>query len=177
MKNIVLRFGLISGGIVSTFMAISMIYFHNCTDGMDFSMSMVIGYLSMILAFSMMFVAVKSYRDKENGGMISFGKAFRISFLIAVIASTMYVVTWAVVYKTVMPDFMEVYTSKMMETAKNTLTETEFKLKVAEMQEFKEMYKNPIYFTLMTYSEILPVGLLVALITAVVLKRKQPVVQ
>ena len=35
------------------------------------------------------------------------------------------------------------------------------------------MYATPVGFTLLTYAEILPVGILVSLVAALVLKRKQ----
>ena len=64
----------------------------------NFNGSMVVGYSAMILAFSFVFVGVKNFRDKENAGVITFGKAFQIGFLIALIASSMYVITWMVDY-------------------------------------------------------------------------------
>ena len=41
-----------------------------------------------------------------------------------------------------------------------------------EMSEFAEMYKNPVYVVLFTYMEILPVGILFSLVTALIMKRK-----
>lgn len=172
MKGIVLRYGLLSGTIVSLIMATSMIYFHKFNEGIDFSWSMIIGYSSMVIAFSMIFVAIRAFRDNINSGIISFGKALLIAFLVVLISSTMYVVTWAIVYKTVMPDFMEKYTSSMLEELKKTVSETEWKMKEKEMEEFKNMYNKPFYFAMMTYSEIIPVGLIIAFIAAGIMKRR-----
>ena len=41
-----------------------------------------------------------------------------------------------------------------------------------EMTDFAVMYKNPFFNALMTYAEILPVGLIVTLISSFILKRK-----
>ena len=38
--------------------------------------------------------------------------------------------------------------------------------KTAEMAQFKEMYKDQIFVVLITYSEVLPAGLLVTLISS-----------
>ncbi len=173
MKKNVLVFGLISGAVVSLTMAISMISLsknHKCELGNG---TMVIGYLSMLVAFSLIYVAVKNYRDKQNGGLISFGKAFTMGLFIALIASTMYVIVWAFVYHYFMPDFMDRYAAQMIESAKATANAAELQVKIAEMDKYKEMYKNPLFFALMTYAEILPVGLLVSLITGFILKRKE----
>jgi hypothetical protein len=133
---------------------------------------MLIGYLSMLIAFSLIFVAVKTYRDKQNGGVISFGSALKMGLLIALIASTMYVISWALVYNLYLPDFMDKYVESMIKQAKPE----ELQAVTKQAQEYKNMYKNPLMFTFMTYMEILPVGLIVSLITALILKRKTAVI-
>jgi hypothetical protein len=85
----------------------------------------------------------------------------------------MYVVTWAIVHNTVMPDFMDKYAAATLEKARATATPEEFSSMSKEMEEYKAMYKSPAGFALMTYAEIVPVGLIVSLITALVLKRRK----
>lgn len=170
MKKIILTNGLISGFIVSVFLLGSMAY---CYSSNNFNGSMVVGYSAMILAFSFVFVGVKNFRDKENDGIISFGKAFQIGFLIALIGSTMYVITWMVDFYFFIPDFMDKFCTQAIETAKaNGATTAEIKAQTAEMETYKEMYKNPFGVIFLTYVEILPVGLVVSLIVALILKRK-----
>jgi hypothetical protein len=43
-----------------------------------------------------------------------------------------------------------------------------------EMSEFMVMYENPLFNAAMTYMEILPMGILFTLITAIALRRKEP---
>ena len=176
MKKNVLVFGSIAGLIVSTLMAISMVTMYNNPDIGHGGGSMIVGYLSMLVAFSLIFVAVKNYRDKQNGGVISFGKAFTIGLLIALIGSTMYVIMWALLYNFYMPDFMERYCAQMIENAKASSTPAKLKELTEQLNTQKEMYKNPVYFVLFTYFEIFPVGLLVSLIAALILKRKTAIV-
>jgi len=169
MKKIVIVFGLIAGVIVSGLMLINMINHDKNYQG-----SMIVGYASMLIAFSFIFVGVKSFRDKHNDGTISFGKAFKIGLFIALIASTMYVVVWMFYYYLFIPDFMDKYAAKMLFDAKqNGATSAELAATKSEMAGYKEMYKNPVYVVLLTYSEILPLGLLVSLISALILKKKQ----
>lgn len=169
MKKIVIVFGLIAGFIVSAMMLLSIA---KCYKSTDFEGSMLIGYASMLLAFSFIFVGVKSFRDKHNGGLISFGKAFRIGLLISLIASTLYVIVWLIDYYVFVPDFMDKYANHMIVEAKrNGASAAELAAKNNEMTDYKEMYKNPFYVVLLTYSEIFPVGLVVSLICALILKR------
>ena len=174
MKRSVIIYGLISGAVVSAFMSTTMLLTANDTLHCTSAVSMVIGYLGMLIAFTFIFVAIKTYRDKQANGTIRFGKAFGMGLLIALIASTMYVITWAIVYKNFLPDFMDKYCATMIEQAKASSSGATLQAKIDEINKAKEMYATPMGFTLYTYAEILPVGILVSLIAALVLKRKGP---
>lgn len=170
MKKNILVFGLLSGIIVSVFMGFSMVL---CYNKNSFSGNMVLGYTMMLLAFAFVFVGIKNYRDKFNGGLISFGTAFKIGGLIALIASTMYVITWLVVYYNFIPDFMDKYATHVINEAKAAkVSQAELDKQIAQMNSFKEIYKSPFGIILMTYLEILPLGVIVALISSLILKRR-----
>lgn len=172
MKKTILVCGLIAGLIVSTVMGISAGY---CHTGDYMQYGMYIGYGSMLLAFSLIFVGIKNFRDKQNNGVISFGKAFKIRILIALIASTMYVLVWSIEGHFFYPDFAEKYAAITIEKAKKSgATAAEIEKQTKEMAQFVIMYKKPVFMVLMTYVEILPVGILVTLISSFILKRKQP---
>lgn len=174
MKRIVFNHGLIAGLIVSSWMAVSMLAI-GCDKMMTLGpLGMVIGYTGMLVAFSFIFVAVKSYRDNVNHGRVSFGKAFTIGLLISLIASTCYVLTWLVVYYNFMPDFMDKYAAMMIEQTKaNGASAAEIAATTAEMESAKQMYSKPVNVVLMTYAEVFPIGLLVSLFTAAILRRNR----
>lgn len=170
MKPVVLKNGIIGGLIVAAVMLTGTIY---CVNTGKFEGSMVLGYASMLLAFSFIFVAVKQVRDKQRGGLISFGQAFKVAILVTLVTSTIYVLCWLICYYVFIPDFMEKYTSAMMAKAQaQNLTAVQLAEKSAEMKGYVDMYKNPVFVILFTYVEILPVGLLVSLIAAAILKKK-----
>lgn len=173
MKNNILIHGLIAGIIVSVLMLASVNYYSHCEGNVDMGTSMLIGYGSMLLAFSLVFVGIKNYRDKYNGGVISFGKAFKIGILIVLLASTVYVIAWMIDYFFFMPDFMEKYSAHMLAELKASgASQAAIEQQAQEMAGFATMYNNPFFNALMTYIEILPVGLIVTLISALILKRK-----
>jgi len=173
MKKNVLVFGLAAGLVVSVIMSISMVTLKNDSGArLSNNFMMVVGYLSMLIAFSLIYVAVKNYRDRQSGGEIGFGTAFKMGLLIALIGSTIYVIAWALVYHLYMPDFMDQYCNQVLEEARVSSSATELQQLTQQMNQQKELYKNPLFFTLFTYMEIVPVGFVVALITALVLKRK-----
>ncbi len=170
MKRTILIYGTISGTIVATFMATAMAL---TSKGSDMAGSMIVGYASMMVAFLLIFVAVKNYRDKQNGGIISFGQAFKMGILIAIIGSTFYVVTWSIEYKYFLPDFMDKYSAMQIKQVQEAgVSGTKLEEAIKSIEDSKEMYKNPFFFTLITYAEILPVGIIITLISALILKRK-----
>lgn len=171
MKKNVLIFGLISGVLISLFLVFVMAA---CYKSGTYEGNMVIGFSAMILALSLIFVAVKNYRDKYNGGVVSFGKAFQIGLLISLIASTMYTITWAIDYHYFLPGWMDGFTAHALKEAQDSgKTAKEIAEKTKEIQDMKEAYSNPLIFAAYTFVEIFPVGLVVSLITALILKRKQ----
>ncbi len=173
MKKNIIIYGLIAGIIVAVLMLTSINYFSYCEGNVDYGTSMLIGYASMLLAFSLVFVGIRNYRNNYNGGIISFGKAFKTGILIVLIASTIYVITWLIAYFFFMPDFMDKYAAHELAALKaGGATAAAIEKQTQEMARFAKMYKNPFFNALMTYVEILPVGLIVTLISSFILKRK-----
>jgi hypothetical protein len=173
MKKNIIIYGLIAGTVVSALMLFTLNYISHCKGNVDYDTSMLIGYASMLIAFSLVFVGIRNYRDKYNGGVISFGKAFKLGILMVLIASTIYVVAWLIDYFFFIPDFMEKYSAHMLDELKASgASQIEIDKQTKEMASFGEMFKNPFFNAMMTYVEILPVGLIVTLISSFILKRK-----
>ena len=171
-KNIII-YGLISGIIVSTLMLLSVNSMSHREGNFDYNRSLAIGYASMIIAFSLVFIGIRNYRDKYNGGVISFGKAFKIGIMIVLIASTIYVIAWLIYNYFFLPDFAEKYAARTLDKLKASgASQMEIDKQTKEMASFVGMYKNPFFNAMMTYIEILPVGLIVTLISSLILKRK-----
>ncbi|MFN3755195.1 DUF4199 domain-containing protein [Flavobacterium sp.] len=170
MKKIIITNGLIAGAIVAAFM----VYGTMQMNKPDFQPSMVLGYAGMLIAYVFVFLGIKNYRDNHNNGVITFGQGFKIGMLISLIASTIYVGVWLIEYYCFFPDFMEKFTAMSIKNLdKTTMTAAEIKAKTDEINMFKEWYKNPIMVILLTYAEILiPIGILVPIISALILKRK-----
>src|SRR3970040_377810 len=129
--------------------------------------SAIVGFGSMLLAFTFVILGIKQQRETNNG-VITFGKAFLTGLSISLVISTIYVLVWLIIYYNFFPDFMEQY-SKMV--LKNTSPE-DLAAKTAEMNQMKEWYKSPIMIILLTFMEILPIGIVVSLIGALVYRKK-----
>ncbi len=104
---------------------------------------------------------------------MSFGRAFSIGMLIVLISSLCYVATWEVIYFKFAPNFAAKLEAYNIEQArKKASSPAEVEAKVAEAKLFTQRYQNPLFNAAITLLEPLPVGLLIALISAGVLRRR-----
>jgi hypothetical protein len=172
-KNIFI-YGIIAGVVVSIpmlYLANSMI---NSKGSIDFDQGIFIGYASMLIAFTLVYIGVRNYRNNYTGGLISFGKAFKVGIMIVLVASTLYVAAWLVDYYLFIPDFGEKYSAHMIDKLKATgASQVIIDKEAKNMASFAANYKNPFFNAIMTYMEILPVGLVVTLISSIILKRNK----
>jgi hypothetical protein len=170
MKRIVWSYGLIAGAILAVLMAITM-SFH---DRISLGGSLVVGYATMILAFVMVFLGIRSYRDTVLAGAIRFGRAFNVGILITLVASACYVAAWQVIYRTMVPDYMEKYSARVIEEDRASgASEVQLEAKRQEMARMAEAYKNPLVNVGLTFLEVFPVGVVVVLVSAGALSRKR----
>lgn len=169
MRKTILLYGALSGLIVTTFMLITSTA---CYHNPDFKGNDVLGYSAMLLSFVFVFVGIKQTRDKLNNGVIRFWQAVKTGLLISLIASTCYVGVWLIDYYLFIPDFIDKYTLHVLhDLASKGASPAEIATKTKEMAEFKEQYKNPLFVIVITYMEVLPIGVLVTLVSALVLRK------
>ena len=169
MKRVVLTFGLLSGAVSSAMMIAAVPF----ADRIGFDRAEIIGYTSMILSFLLVFFGIRSYRDNVAGGALTFSKAFQIGLLITVVSCLCYVVTWEILYFNFMPDFLEKYSRYMVEHAKAAgATAEAINAQVEQLKDFQKVYNNVFYNAAITFIEPLPVGLVVTLFSAAILKRR-----
>jgi len=167
MKKLVLTYGLLGGGISVIGYLITMF-----TGAPHNEFAMLIGFASMLAAFSLIFVATVKHR-KQQDGAVSFGNAFLIGLYISLIASTIYVLVWLYYLYNVYPDFAPRYAAEYLEGLKAAgVSQEKLAEETASMNELITNYKKPWFVIGMTYTEILPIGIIVSLISAAILKRK-----
>lgn len=170
MKKTVWTFGLIAGGILSAMMLATMPFI----DRIGFDTGEVIGYSTMVAAFLLIFFGIRSYRDNQAGRALSFGRAFVVGLLINLVASACYVATWQVVYYKLDPDFGEKYAAHTIERERaRGATEAQIAAKTAQMQKFRELYRNPVINAGITFLEVFPIGSIVSLVSAGILRRRR----
>ncbi|MEM1132923.1 MAG: DUF4199 domain-containing protein [Pseudomonadota bacterium] len=165
MTRIILLFGALSGAITIGTMTLGMV-FGGESGGSEF-----VGYLIMLVALSLIFVGVKRYRDVEQGGVIRFWKALQVGLGIAVVAGVVYVVGWELFLWQTDYAFFEEYSAAQLAAREAAgATAAELEALKQEMADAAVMYANPVYRMPITFTEIFPVGALVSLVSAALLR-------
>ncbi len=168
MLNTILRYGVIAGVVVGAFMFATFLAFGG-EPPMKYGM--LIGYTTMLIALSAVFVGIKRHRDVDRGGVIGFWPALGVGLGISFIAGVFYVVAWEGVQALMDMDFATAYGNALLEQAREKgASAAELAKMSAEMEQFKVMYANPLFRLPMTFVEIFPVGVLVSLVSAALLR-------
>ncbi|HVS02767.1 MAG TPA: DUF4199 domain-containing protein [Thermoanaerobaculia bacterium] len=164
-------FGLASGAVLA---AVTAILLPLCMNGViDFAFQEIVGYSAMVLSFLLVFFGVRSYRDGVAGGSITFGRAVGVGLLITLISCAVYVVSWEIVYYGFFPDFLDRYAAYQIERLRaDGASAAALAAKQAEMEYFAELYANPLVNVAITFMEVFPVGLVVTLVSAGILRRR-----
>ena len=168
MKRTVLTFGLISGVFSSVMMLLTVPFLDRIVDHGE-----ILGYSLIVLSFLLVFFGVRSYRDNVAGGALTFGRALAVGLLITLISCTFYVATWELIYYKLAPGFLDKYTAHVIEKERaGGATPDELQATAARMEEFRKLYQNPLVNIAFTFLEPFPIGFLVSLISAGVLRRR-----
>jgi len=167
MTNIIFLFGTIAGLIVIGGM-IAVIVASGGNADMS-SHSLLVGYLIMLVALSMIFFGVKRYRDQELGGVIKFLPAFLMGVGISVVAGVIYVLVWEVYLAATNFVFVDAFAKAMVDAARAKGGEA-LSAAIKESEDFKVQYADPLFRMPMTFIEIFPVGVFISLISAALLR-------
>lgn len=166
MKRIVLTYGLISG-VIAAVLLLAQVPF---MDGS--SRSLLVGYAAIVLSGLLIFFGIRSYRENVGHGKISFGRGFAVGILIALLSAAGYVAAWEVVYFSSPGIADHVFDQPIEQLKASGAPQEKIDEATREMESFKKLYSNPVANAAFTFIEPFPVGLLITLISAGILRRK-----
>lgn len=152
MKKTVIKFGLY-GLLVAIMLFLIGLSFG---QDLDFSTQEIIGYLTIIASLSFVFIGIKYFRDRENGGVVSFRKAVLIGLLISAFTALGIAIADFIYTTSINPDFFEEYTAVMRDKG----------------------YKGEIpdygsgFMAFIMFMTVMVVGLVISIISGLILKTK-----
>ncbi len=176
MKKVVLTYGLITGVLFSVIMAFG---WSQMSEHASYGWAEVLGFLSMFVALSVIFFAIRKHRS-NLGGAISFQNAFLVGMWISIIVTVGYVVAWMVTMAAnpgVMDQFFEMQIKGLESSG---LPADQIAEKIEKSQQMKIRYvSDSVYRIKMTILEIFPIAIGITLISSLILstllkKNKNP---
>ena len=167
MPKIAITYGILSGTITIMTLILGLMI----SEGGSFLSSELFGYLTMLVALSMIFIGIKRYRDQELGGVIRFLPAFAMGLAIAAIAGVIYTLVWELYSISTDYAFIDSYVNSAIEAKRAAgLSGDGLAQEIAKLEELRADYDKFYIRMPMTFLEIFPVGLVIALFSAALLR-------
>ena len=170
MIRLIVLYG-IAGGLI---VAVPMVWQMMSLEQGEMPPGVVYGYLTMIVALTAVFLGVKHYRDKVLGGAVKFGPALLVGLGISAVASLVYVIGWEISLAFSNYEFVAIYSNSIVEAARSKgASPEELQKAIADAESFATIYRNPLYRMAITFIEMFPVGVLISLISAGLLRNSR----
>lgn len=141
-------------------------------SGLSFTAQEVFGYLSILVSLSFVFFGVRSYRNNEKQGSISFFKALGIGLVITLVPSILFGVYNVIYVEYIDPGSVDAYYAAMIEQTKLDYTGEALTAKLAEMEEMKTSFSSPWFGFIIMFLTVFLIGIVVSVISAVALRKK-----
>ena len=169
MGRNILKYGVVAGLVVAAGMWGTLLAFgKEMPHGW---LGMALGYLGMLVGLSAVFFGIRRHRNADSGGAVGFWPAFGLGLGISLVAAIFYVLAWELAQATVVGDFAGQYAASAIAQAKTGGADAAALAKLtAQMDEFRRQYADPLFRLPMTFAEVFPVGVLVSLVSAAVLR-------
>jgi hypothetical protein len=168
MRKTVIKYGLYS------FLAAAVLFLMALLlgKGLSYSVQEVIGYTSMVVSLVFVYFGIKHYRDNENEGKLSFGKALLIGFLISLFAGVGFGIVDYIYTAWINPDFAQDYLAGVTADMKATLPADEFEKQKAALEQQMEQYGGSGFWAFIMFATVVMIGLILSLLSALILQRK-----
>jgi putative flippase GtrA len=170
MKKTALRYGLYGILTILAVFFMSWLLLSSRTD--NYQTREVVGWTGIFLSVVFVFFGLKYYRDKQNGGSLSFMEGLKLGLLIVLFPSVAFGL-FNVFYILVLdPDFLDKYYGYQVEQLKNSVPAAELDRRIKEVQDTREMFSSPFIQFIVMFLSVAAIGLIVTVISTLILKRR-----
>lgn len=170
MKKVVIRYGAYAGlfeliCFILTWLIIDITHVDHKVQG-------VIGWFTILCPMIFVYFGIRYYRDQFNDGYISFFQALKVGLLIVIIPTISFAIIETVYVLYIDPKFYDNIGAYDIAEYRKTLPPAEFAAKVKEIKQNLAMYKNPLYNFMGMIFTIGFLGIIAAIISALLLFRR-----
>lgn len=166
MKKFIIRYGLISLAVGAAIFLLMLVV----GRGFSFKTQEVLGYVSIISSLSLVFFGIKQYRDKENGGLISFGKALGLGMLITLFVALGFAIIDFIYTSYINPDFAQQYLDYSISELEKTLSGDDLIKKKEELTEQMASFTSAAGAVLM-FGIVTVIGFIISLVSSLFLSK------
>lgn len=168
MKNPILRYGLIAGGVMIILSFLPLLIWGS---DIDYSKGEFIGYTSMIISLAVIFFGIRAYRDQTPDGILNFSRGLKAGTLMGLIAAGLFGIYSWILYRFVMPEFLMDYWEYSKEQIRNSeQSQAVISEKITEMENMAGVFLNPEIQALVMFATVFVIAVLVALVSSFILK-------
>jgi len=160
MKNYMIKFGII-GGLVSS--VLGTLNWFVIARPFGVSVSQTVGYLSIAVSLLCIPYGIRYFRDKLNGGAVSFGQAIKIGLGITSIAGIVMAIHSIL--------FFALQKDAFMEWQKQDLTGEELAAFEAQLAQMPDFAYTPWFQGIVMFVMVFLIGLAINLVSAALLRR------
>lgn len=168
MKKTVLRYGFFCF-IAATVLFLSALVFG---QGLSFEAQGVLGYVTIVASLVFVFFGIKHYRDQENNGVISFGRALGIGMLITLFAALGFAIIDYVYTAYINPDFIREYTANSIANLEKTLAGDELIKAQKDLTSQMESMGSSSALAVFMFAIVTVVGFIISLLSSLFLNKK-----
>jgi hypothetical protein len=160
-STVILMWGLITGIVSAIFFQILK------ATGQDDS---GLRWINVLIMFSGLFVGTMQYRDKANGGYLTFGEGFKAGFFMVLIV-TLLAITATLVDMQMHPDFID----KVLDQARTNMINKGLPADQIDISmEYVKKFTTPVWIVASVVILELFFGAILSLITAAISIKKKP---
>ena len=168
MRKSVLIFGVSSGVVAIVLMLATLPYIQNH----DSQKADIFGYASMVLSALLVFFGVRSHREKESAGRLTFGRGLLVGVLITLVSWACFSVAFELIYFWIVPDYGETFAACMVERARESGgTPADIDKARSQAAMFRRLWDNPFTNAALTFATLFPVGFAASAVSALILKK------
>jgi hypothetical protein len=168
MKQIIFRYGLYATLLI---VGLGMIDFFIISKFTSYAIQEVTGYLTMLLSMVFVFIGIRQYRDRVNGGVLSFWQGLKIGVLIVLIPAVFFGLFDLLYTEVIKPDWLENYYAAYLERIKASTPPDKLAAALKKANDEKALFSNPIFQFLIMSATVFIIGLIVTIIASLTLRK------
>lgn len=153
------------------FLGLALIIFSLITYLLEVDRQSPLQYLSFVIIIALVFVFVKQWRDKYNGGFINFGGAYSHGLLVIFLASLITAIYTFIFFGYIAPGEID----NIIAEAEQSILKSQPDISDSDLEmalSFTEMFTKPWLMAVMAVFINVLAGLIIAIIPAAILKKE-----